>query len=324
MRSRTPRNMTEILPREEIRELLEPSDFRGWLAVVTSWGIISASLAGIAWYPASPISWLLGVTLIGGRILALGILMHECAHRSLFKTRWLNDVVGMWLCAFPTWQDLRRYRPHHLRHHALAGTPEDPDIDLVTPYPASRASLIRKLLRDLSGVSGLKRILGLLLVDFGYLNYTVSNASSPVSGARSRSWSDILRCGWTNLHGLILTQAALFGLLAAVGHAWLYSAWVLAYLIPFSVFVRIRSFAEHAATALDPDPWKSSRTTIARWWERLTVAPHRVNYHLEHHLLMTVPYYKLPRLHARLRELGLLDGSPVEVGYPAVLRRMIR
>ena len=49
-----------------------------------------------------------------------------------------------------------------------------------------------------------------------------------------------------------------------------------------------------------PDPaddLRNTRTTLARWWERLLIAPNRVNYHLEHHLLMTVPHYNLPRMH---------------------------
>jgi fatty acid desaturase len=72
----------------------------------------------------------------------------------------------------------------------------------------------------------------------------------------------------------------------------------------------------------DPsDPLRNTRTTLATWWERLLLAPNRVNYHLEHHLLMTVPHYKLPRLHRLLDERGLLDGALVTRGYRAVLAR---
>jgi len=34
---------------------------------------------------------------------------------------------------------------------------------------------------------------------------------------------------------------------------------------------------------------------------------------------MTVPHYRLPRLHRLLRERGVLDGACVTRGYPAVL-----
>ena len=85
---------------------------------------------------------------------------------------------------------------------------------------------------------------------------------------------------------------------------------------------RVRSIAEHALTPNADDPLGNTRTTLARWWERLLIAPNRVNYHLEHHLLMTVPHYKLPQMHALLRERGVLEHACVErEGYRAILRR---
>lgn len=46
----------------------------------------------------------------------------------------------------------------------------------------------------------------------------------------------------------------------------------------------------------------------------------RHRYHLQHHLLMTVPHYNLPRMHRMLRERGVLDGAWVARGYLSVLR----
>ena len=83
-----------------------------------------------------------------------------------------------------------------------------------------------------------------------------------------------------------------------------------------------REIVEAPSVALpDPsDPLRNTRTTLVSWWERLLLAPNRVNYHLEHHLLMTVPHYKLPRLHRMLDARGLLDGALVTRGYRAVLQ----
>ena len=67
-------------------------------------------------------------------------------------------------------------------------------------------------------------------------------------------------------------------------------------------------------------PPRNTRTTLASPLERLLVAPNYVNYHLEHHLVMTVPHYHLPRMHRMLRERGVLDGACVERGYGPVLR----
>ncbi len=50
------------------------------------------------------------------------------------------------------------------------------------------------------------------------------------------------------------------------------------------------------------------------------MAPHRVGYHLEHHLLMTVPYFRLPAMHRLLVERGAVPDGAVARGYLAVLR----
>ncbi len=66
---------------------------------------------------------------------------------------------------------------------------------------------------------------------------------------------------------------------------------------------------------------KNTRTIRARWWERLLIAPNQVQFHLEHHLLMTVPHYNLPRMHRMLSERGALDDATVEKSYASIVRR---
>ena len=74
----------------------------------------------------------------------------------------------------------------------------------------------------------------------------------------------------------------------------------------------------------DPDPRKHTRTTHARWWERMTVAPNRVNYHLEHHILSSVPCYRLKAFHHFLLAKGVLNKAEICHGYGEVIRRLIK
>ena len=86
---------------------------------------------------------------------------------------------------------------------------------------------------------------------------------------------------------------------------------------PLPLLVRIRSIAEHGCLKNSPDMFKNTRTTRAGWLARMTVAPIHVNYHMEHHLMASVPHYRLPQMHALLRA---KEAVPVAPGYAEVLR----
>ena len=290
----------ERLSREEIADLLRFQDWRSWWSIAFNWGVVFGSMALVASFP-NPLTVLLALFLIGARQLGFAVLMHEAAHRSLFESKAVNDWAGQWLCAYPIWSDMTVYRPYHLQHHAHTGTQRDPDLGLIRPFPITRASLKRKIWRDLSGQTGVK----------------FARAGWKRSVAR---WHD--PAGRRAAIGVVVTNLLLLGALAAMGYAWLYLLWVGAWLTTHTLVTRIRSIAEHALTPNADDPLGNTRTTLGRWWERLLIAPNRVNYHLEHHLLMTVPHYKLPQMHVLLAERGLLGRACVErEGYAAMLRR---
>jgi fatty acid desaturase len=121
-------------------------------------------------------------------------------------------------------------------------------------------------------------------------------------------------------HGVLLTNGILLAILTLCGHPTLYLLWVAAWLTSYSFVMRLRSIAEHAMIPDPADELNNTRTTIARLWERLLIAPNCVNFHLEHHLLPTVPHYNLRRMHRLLRERGVLDRACVTNGYAGVLR----
>ncbi|RIL04998.1 MAG: fatty acid desaturase [Proteobacteria bacterium] len=287
--------------RDEIQDLLRPSRWRGWLSIGLDWGVIAASFALVAAWP-NPLTVIAALFLIGARQLGLAILMHEAAHRTLLADKRWNDWAGNWLCAYPIWTDVHAYRPYHLQHHAKNWTKDDPDIGLVLPFPITKSSLRRKIWRDLSGQTGRK----------------FARAAWKRSVQRWRAGDANGRRAFV---GFLVTNALLFAVLAALGHPWLYLLWAGAWLTTNTLVTRIRSIAEHAMVPDPADPLRNTRTTLARWWERVLLAPNRVNYHLEHHLLMTVPLHNLPRMHRMLAERGLLDRALVTRGYAAVLAR---
>ena len=292
-----------VLSREELAELTTLRDWRSWWSIVLDWGMVGASFALVAAWP-NPLTIVVAVLVIGARQLGLAVLMHEAAHGTLLRNRRLNDWVGNWLCAFPIWSDIAPYRPYHLQHHAKNWTAEDPDLGLANPFPITRASMRRKVWRDLSGQTGWKRLRATMRRDLGR------------SRGRAKRNFD---AGLGALRGVLVTNAVLLGLLTLFGHPLLYLLWVAAWLTAYSLAMRIRSIAEHAMVPEPGHDLRNTRTTRARWWERLLIAPNRVNYHLEHHLHIGVPHYHLPRMHRLLRDRGALTGACVVDSYRDVL-----
>jgi fatty acid desaturase len=291
----------------ELRRISRRSDLVGALLVLHAWGLILGSMAVFAAFP-NPLTFILAVMVIGGRQLGLAILMHDAAHGLLFRTRRFNEFAGQWLCAYPVVTDLLLYRPYHLKHHRHTQQADDPDLVLSAPFPITSASLKRKLLRDLTGRTARTRRREQIVATWGH--------------EKGLSWSDRwarLKAG--GLVGAALVNAALFALLAAAGYWWLYPAlWLLPLATWYQLISRVRNIAEHAVVPDNDDSLRNTRTTYAGFFLRTVLAPYWVNYHLEHHLALTVPCWNLPTAHRLLLAKGLRGQMEVRDSYAEVLR----
>lgn len=294
----------EYVSKQELARLREMQDWRSWASVLSNWGLVLGAMALVAVWP-NPLTVLAALLVIGARQLGMAVLMHEAAHFTLFSDKRVNDWAAEWLCAFPVWTDLLSYRQYHMAHHARTWTREDPDLNLAQPFPVTRDSLRRKIWRDLSGQTGWKRVKYTLMRDLGLRRGKMARTHESMRAFR----------------GMLITNGVLLGGLWLAGHPTLYLLWVGAFLTTNMLVTRIRAIAEHSMVTDPSSPLQNTRTTRANALERLLVAPNRVNYHLEHHLLMTVPHYKLPEMHELLRARGALEGANVADGYRQVLRR---
>src|ERR1700743_2634615 len=146
---------TACFSAEEIASVRARSDAKGLWCVAHAWTVIAASMALYALWP-NPLTFLAAVILIGSRQLGLAILMHDAAHGVLMRTRWLNEWVSQWFCAYPVGADTISYRHYHLKHHRSTQQPDDPDLGLSAPFPITRSSYKRKFIRDITGQTGFK------------------------------------------------------------------------------------------------------------------------------------------------------------------------
>ena len=288
--------ISEVLSAEELAAVTKKSDWRGLWVVFCQWAVTVGIFAVVALVP-NPLTIVLAILLLGGRQLGFFVLTHECGHRTLFKSAALNNFCETWLLSPMDFTNGKAYMREHLLHHRHAGSDADPDLQNYRDYPISRARLRRKLLRDITGRTGWRNL-----------------------GFKVRA---LLRLGEQSdedraalLRGLLL-NGVMLAVMIGVGAPWLYLLWLAALIFVQPVVVRIRQIAEHAAVPDlgDPDPRRNTRTLYANPLVRLLICPHRVNFHIEHHLLASVPIYRLAKLHQLLRSNGYYRDQEFGRGY---------
>ncbi len=304
---------SDLFTPEEWAPFQARSAWRGPLLVAHAWAVIALAIAaGVLW----PILIPLSVMIIGTRQLGLAILMHEAAHGGLAPNLKLNDWLGHWLCAVPIGASLGAYRPYHLSHHRFAQQPEDPDLVLSAPFPVSGASLLRKIIRDLTGQTFFKqRVLFPL--------QQLRSSSAKRDSVQEDDFAEGAVVTGRSLAPFLLVNAGILLGLSLIGVWWAYFLlWLLPMATWFPLVTRLRNIAEHACVEGSAvDPYRAARTTRAAGWERALIAPYWVNFHAEHHLFMHVPCWSLPRLHRAIRTKPQGAGMEVAPGYVAVLKQ---
>lgn len=252
----------------------------------------------------NPLTYVLAVMIIGARQLGLGILAHDAAHGALHANLKTNDFVSEWFCDAPVGGSLKRYRPYHLAHHKYTEQPEDPDLGLSAPFPITRNSLYRKVVRDLTGQTFFKQRIrpALDTIFYGKKRPPARVADHP----GLRFW--------------IVNGAAIVAL-SAFGLWWVWPAlWIVPMATWLPLVTRLRNIAEHAMVGTEEDPFTHARTTLANPLERLLIAPFWVHYHGTHHVFMHLPCYRLPETHRLLMEKGYGPRMKLAYSYPEVLR----
>src|SRR5690606_14766001 len=138
--------------RDDLRRI---PNARNVLAVAStllqSFGVVVAAAVVNTWW-----AYVAAFVLMARGHVCLNILGHEAAHRLLFSDRRVNDAVGRWLLACPTYQAMLVYRRAHFAHHRDEMGPDEPDAALYAGYPITPDSWRRKLRRDLFGRSAYK------------------------------------------------------------------------------------------------------------------------------------------------------------------------
>src|SRR3954470_13090864 len=94
---------------------------RSLFQLVTTLSLLAAGFVAAYWALAwsLPVALLLAIP-VGGLLVRTFILMHDCAHGSLFASRRANDIVGAVTGAL-TLTPFAQWRRDHALHHASSG-----------------------------------------------------------------------------------------------------------------------------------------------------------------------------------------------------------
>jgi len=280
---------------EEVRKLSQISEWKSVSTIMRQWALVIAFVVGF--YALAPhvgpwkfLLYAACVVAIASRQHCLLSLMHEATHYRLSKVKPWNDFISDMFCAFPVGVSTELYRRDHLLHHQYNSTDKDPNwVGMQSHedwhWPKDHLQALKLFVLDLTGLAAHKTLLFLFMW---------SPLQATINKQLVLSRSERLR---------LVTFLAPSITVLTVFHLWwvAFAFWFIPAVSVLGALLRLRSLAEHSVLEGDHD-LERTRHVEASWFERLTLAPINVNYHLAHHLYPSVPFYNLPRLHRRLME----------------------
>jgi fatty acid desaturase len=267
-----------VIPKQIDLAHLQPSDRYGAYAVARNVLplFMVLALAPVLAARSTAAAWLLA-PLVGLFLYKITIVMHDCLHRTLFRSPRVNDRIGLLLGAV-TGIDVRRFRAQHLKHHRTYGRTEDPQGFHYLGVPRlSRLQFAWHLVKPLFGAN-LRHVLRESMLQPGNL-WRALRCGDAVPFLSVQFLMFIVVTGggrYLNLALLPFLSAATFGLFLS----------------------QVRGLAEHGSPAAAHQA-RLVRSHAARTLERVLLYDLHFNYHTAHHRWPQCPSCHLPLVHER-------------------------
>src|SRR6267143_1618771 len=248
------------LPREDLHALMARSDGPALRRAV--WHLGMLVLTGTVLWRLRWTVWALPLVVVQGYMLAfIFCALHETAHRTAFRTRWLNPVLGTLAGLLGFWP-YRNYRVYHWDHHRFTQDPEA-DPELYFPKPAS----MPMYLFVLTGIPNAIRRVG------DILRLACGRADRPWM-APSERWPLIIEA-----RAYLTVYLAVAAVSIAAGSPAALVVWIVPWMVG-QAFLRPYLLAEHTACAFTRDCLENTRTTLT--WPLVKLFAWNMPYHAEH------------------------------------------
>jgi fatty acid desaturase len=269
----------------------------GHLALLTATGSVVLASRGSGWIVPALLAH--GVVLI-----FLFAPLHETIHRTAFASRRLNDAVA-WACGAVLLLPANYFRYFHFAHHRFTQDPSR-DPELAVPKPRSLGAYLVQV----SGWPYWRAQVGLLV------RHALGRVDAGFIPPRGRP--KVIREARILLGCYAVVAAASVGLAS--------DAALLLWVVPALLgqpFLRLYLLAEHTGCPEVPDMLANTRTTLTTAAVRFLAW--NMPYHVEHHLLPSVPFHALPKVHDEIRDrIGHLAPGYVSVHRDLIGRLLAR
>ena len=291
------------LPQATLERLQQRSDARGLVRLSAHVAAIAGSgaLAHFSLERGNALVTLCALSAFGFTLATMFATMHESVHRTAFRSRALNDVVG-WFAGLLSFYNSSFYRPYHGWHHRFTQLPgRDPELD--DPKPTTVAAYLLELSALPWWLGKLRTHVTLALGRTErYPFLTEASAPGVVRSVRLQ----------------LAVYAAGIAVSIALGRPYFLSYW----LLPLALgqpWLRAILLAEHTDCAQSEDPLANTRTTHTLWPVRLLMW--EMPYHAEHHRYPALPFFSLAEAH---RALGARLAHVERHGYVGFNRGLVR
>ena len=281
-----------------LRDLMMPSDARG---LCMSLGHLSLWLAtgGVTFYLFSQQMWVgcLVALFFHGTVGSFFTAPHhELCHRTVFKTKWLNESF-LRIFSLLGWNNFEIYQFSHNYHHRFTLHPEGDREEVMPATPSLRMLYLLQLLT--LNIFGGYQSKGMLPTLQNFVLIAANRFDNPFN-----SWGQELYSGYDEHR----RRASVWARITLLFHAVVISGSIavgqpiLAVLISGSPF--IANFWRYIVGVPMHCGLKSNNTDFRKSVRTITLDPlseflyWHMNWHLEHHMFAGVPCYNLKALHS--------------------------
>ena len=272
-----PYHGSKLIPKDKLRPFLKRNNISGIIHLCIHLGLILFS-GILIHFSANIFLKILVMTAHGSFIAFLYAGLHECIHKSAFKNKRLNEIVGYFI-GFLLLRSFLNGRYRHMAHHTFTQHPEkDPDkVDFPSGY-------IDYLKHVTSFTLWIRIIENLFRHSLGKTSESEKNYI-PESEIKSLIFeSRMMSIGYILIIFLSIYFSSTFFLIY----------WFIPRILG-EPFLRLVRMVEHTGKDETADMIHNTRTSFPSAF--LKFLYWNMPYHIEHHLYASVPFHKLPKFH---------------------------